>query len=220
MFGKKTLLSINAVLFFIFIVSCKNDALNDSFDRGFYDEVKNVFYLSELCLEIQKEQTILSFYIDYLMQKKRVENKLVKMAVCYVIYERFQLKHTIVKALFGKLEKMSPAEKWEFLKSVRSISKQVIDDMEGYTLDFNEIRKLCSGGISSSVYFAGICLLLGFGAKAGMYPLHIWLWIKICFIEQRRTEKLIDANFKSLAQLMDDPQLHGGIGAVDDIGYS
>lgn len=31
MFRKKTLLSINAVLFFIFIVSCKNDALNDSF---------------------------------------------------------------------------------------------------------------------------------------------------------------------------------------------
>ena len=31
MIGKKTLLSINVVLFFIFIVSCKNDALNDSF---------------------------------------------------------------------------------------------------------------------------------------------------------------------------------------------
>lgn len=47
--------------------------------------------------------------------------------------------------------------------------------VEFNTLDFNEIRKLCSEGISSSVYFAGICLLLGFGAKAGMYPLHIWL---------------------------------------------
>lgn len=31
MIGKKTLLSINVVLIFIFIVSCKNDALNDSF---------------------------------------------------------------------------------------------------------------------------------------------------------------------------------------------
>lgn len=114
------------------------DALNGSFDKGFYDEAKKVFYLSELCLGIQKEQAILDLYVDYLMQKKRVENKLVKMAVCYVIYERFELKHSIVKALFGKLGKMSPTEKWEFLKCVRSISKQVIDDLDGYTLDFNE----------------------------------------------------------------------------------
>ena len=46
------------------------------------------------------------------------------------------------------------------------------------------------------------------------------LWIKVRFIEQRRVEKIIDTNFKSLAQLMDDPQFHGGIGAVNDIRHS
>lgn len=114
------------------------EALKDSFDKGFYDEEKNVFYLSEMCFGTQQEQIILGLYIDYLMQKSMNKDKLVKMAVSYVVYERFGLKHTIVKALFGKLGKLSADEKWEFLKEVKSISKTVIDDLDGYTLDFNE----------------------------------------------------------------------------------
>ena len=43
------------------------------------------------------------------------------------------------------------------------------------TLSFEEIGKLCKDGISTNTYIAGILLLLGFGAKAGMYPFHIWL---------------------------------------------
>ena len=42
----------------------------------------------------------------------------------------------------------------------------------------------------------------------GRYPIHIVLWFQICFIEKGRAEKFIDANVKSLAQLMDDSQLH------------
>lgn len=43
------------------------------------------------------------------------------------------------------------------------------------TLRFDEIYALCKDGINPRVYAAGICLLLGFGAKAGMFPLHTWL---------------------------------------------
>lgn len=43
------------------------------------------------------------------------------------------------------------------------------------TLRFDEIYALCKDGINPKVYAAGICLLLGFGAKAGMFPLHTWL---------------------------------------------
>ena len=39
----------------------------------------------------------------------------------------------------------------------------------------------------------------------GRYPIHIVLWFQICFIEKGGVEKFIDANFKSLAQLVDDP---------------
>ena len=43
------------------------------------------------------------------------------------------------------------------------------------TLSFTEISILCKDGISTNTYIGGILLLLGFGAKAGMFPLHIWL---------------------------------------------
>ena len=43
------------------------------------------------------------------------------------------------------------------------------------TLNFDEIYTLCKDGISTTTYIGGVLMLLGFGAKAGMFPLHIWL---------------------------------------------
>ena len=44
------------------------------------------------------------------------------------------------------------------------------------SLDFVQIKEFAEiNGLNASLYGAGICLLIGFGAKAGMYPLHIWL---------------------------------------------
>lgn len=43
------------------------------------------------------------------------------------------------------------------------------------TLDFESIYQMCKEGISRKTYTGGVLLLIGFGAKAGMFPLHIWL---------------------------------------------
>lgn len=44
------------------------------------------------------------------------------------------------------------------------------------TLDFYQIRELTRGiSLSTELFIGGILVLIGFGAKAGMYPLHIWL---------------------------------------------
>ncbi|MDO4614878.1 MAG: complex I subunit 5 family protein [Lachnospiraceae bacterium] len=44
------------------------------------------------------------------------------------------------------------------------------------TLTFSELPAAVAGKTGDPVIFAaGICILLGFGAKAGMFPLHIWL---------------------------------------------
>lgn len=44
------------------------------------------------------------------------------------------------------------------------------------SLDFETIKAFVERfGLNKELYIAGICLLVGFGAKAGMYPLHIWL---------------------------------------------
>ncbi|MDE7246709.1 MAG: sodium:proton antiporter, partial [Lachnospiraceae bacterium] len=45
------------------------------------------------------------------------------------------------------------------------------------TLFFSELAGmfLCNGDSSIQIWAAGLCLLFGFGAKAGAFPLHIWL---------------------------------------------
>lgn len=44
------------------------------------------------------------------------------------------------------------------------------------TLDFEELGRLVQGEQPTPMrYAAGVCILIGFGAKAGMFPLHIWL---------------------------------------------
>ena len=40
------------------------------------------------------------------------------------------------------------------------------------TLQINELYEACQG---KNMYAAALCLLVGFGAKAGAFPLHIWL---------------------------------------------
>ncbi|MBO5154029.1 MAG: NADH dehydrogenase [Eubacterium sp.] len=44
------------------------------------------------------------------------------------------------------------------------------------TLDFEELGQLVQGTEPTAMrYAAGVCILIGFGAKAGIFPLHIWL---------------------------------------------
>lgn len=44
------------------------------------------------------------------------------------------------------------------------------------TLDFERLGELArTGEPSPMLYAAGVCILTGFGAKAGIFPLHIWL---------------------------------------------
>ena len=44
------------------------------------------------------------------------------------------------------------------------------------TLDFRELKEAVrTAGREKEILAAGICILFGFGAKAGMFPVHIWL---------------------------------------------
>lgn len=44
------------------------------------------------------------------------------------------------------------------------------------TLDFEKLGRLVQGSEPTTMrYVAGVCILIGFGAKAGVFPLHIWL---------------------------------------------
>ena len=113
-------------------------ALKSSLYQGFYDRDRNIFCLSQNCSKEQQELTILELYIDYVLQENGITDKLLKMAVVYVMNEYFGFKNNIISALFGKLGKYTIEEKFIFLKKTGQISKQILDDLEGYTLTFNE----------------------------------------------------------------------------------
>lgn len=43
------------------------------------------------------------------------------------------------------------------------------------TLQIDQLTTMAASADRKTIYAAAICLLVGFGAKAGMFPLHIWL---------------------------------------------
>lgn len=112
-------------------------AVADKLERGFYDGERHIFCLAEQGVG-QQDQTILGLYVDYVLDSREHKDMLLKMAVSFLLYERYGLKHTIVSALFGKLGRMAAEEKWLFLKDVLCIYKKILDDLEGATLSFNE----------------------------------------------------------------------------------
>ena len=114
------------------------EALRDALMQGLYDEKENIFYLSGNCTTEQQEQVALELYIDYVLAGFGLEDKLLKMAVTYVMNEHYHLKNTIISALFGRLGKYTTDEKSMFLRNVQRVSKQIMDDLDGITLSFNE----------------------------------------------------------------------------------
>lgn len=67
-----------------------------------------------------------------------MEDKLLKMAVMYVLNEYYGFKNVMISALFGRLGKYTTDEKSMFLRNVQSVSKRIIDDMDGISLSFND----------------------------------------------------------------------------------
>lgn len=114
------------------------ETLRDSLVQGFYDEKENIFYLSRNCTTEQQEQVALELYINYVLAGFGLEDKLLKMAVTYVMNEHYHLKNTIISALFSRLGKYTANEKCMFLRNVQRVSKQILDDLDGITLSFNE----------------------------------------------------------------------------------
>ena len=120
------------------------EALQGGMERGWYDREKNVFYLSRSCVGKQQNQTIIGLYIEYALWALGIEDRLVKLAVTFVVYEQLGFRAVIARTLFGKLEKLSTDEKREFLQRVWCVSKRVMDDLTGCKLGFEEVAYINS----------------------------------------------------------------------------
>lgn len=126
-------------------------AMGESLSQGRFDTDHRVFYLSEACQKDQQNQVIINLYLEYVMHETSITDKLVRMAVLYVLYERWNMKNTIVSALFGKLGKMTEDEKRDFIQTVLFLSKRIVDDMEGSSLSFHETAFINDLLVSSNI---------------------------------------------------------------------
>lgn len=99
------------------------------------DSTEGKEYRGNLKLPISSDQITEAAGKDYELVS---EDPFLRIAVRFVVFEYFGMKHTIVKALFGRLNRMSMEEKYAFLKETIEKSRKLLDKLEGCTLSFNE----------------------------------------------------------------------------------
>lgn len=99
------------------------------------DSTEGKEYRGNLKLPISSEQIMEAAGKDFELVS---EDPFLRIAVRFVVFEYFGMKHTIVKALFGRLNRMSMAEKYTFIKETIEKSRNMLDKLDGCTLSFNE----------------------------------------------------------------------------------
>lgn len=99
------------------------------------DSTEGKEYRGNLKLPISSDQITEAAGKDYELVS---EDPFVRIAVRLVVFEYFGMKHTIVKALFGRLNRMSMDEKYAFIKEMIEKSRNMLDKLDGCTLSFNE----------------------------------------------------------------------------------
>ena len=99
------------------------------------DSTEGKEYRGNLKLPISSDQITEAAGKDYELVS---EDPFVRIAVRFVVFEYFGMKHTIVKALFGRLNRMSMDEKYAFIKEMIEKSRNLLDKLDGCTLSFNE----------------------------------------------------------------------------------
>lgn len=99
------------------------------------DSTEGKEYRGNLKLPISSDQIMEAAGKDFELVS---EDPFLRIAVRFVVFEYFGMKHTIVKALFGRLNRMSMEEKYAFLKETIEKSRKLLDKLEGCTLSFNE----------------------------------------------------------------------------------
>lgn len=125
------------------------EVLQASLKLGLYNKKENVFYISKGCAGESKQLVVLELYLDYVLEVEHIEDKLVRMAVLFVLYEYFGMPNKLISALFGKIDRLDEAAKVQLLRTVILIGRKLVDDLVGYTLSFNEtayINSLLSSG--------------------------------------------------------------------------
>lgn len=111
---------------------------------GKYDGIQNIFYIPEILNnndnigieEVNKE--LLSLYIEYIFDSYVLTDKVLKYAVKYCLFEYFHFNQSIEEPIFSKLNNYTISQKITFLENLDFLIRGIIQDFEGYFLNFNE----------------------------------------------------------------------------------
>ena len=110
------------------------------FEQGEYDPETNRFFLSKNCPSEKEKETLLSMFIDYLMQDMKNSDKELKLAIKYVVLKYFGCDITKINpALFGRICKRTDEEILLFLQELQQYSYKAINELQKTpTLSFDE----------------------------------------------------------------------------------
>ncbi|MCI5745011.1 MAG: complex I subunit 5 family protein [Erysipelotrichaceae bacterium] len=96
----------------------------------------------------------------------------------FMFFEMMSIASFVLIVHDGKKENISAATTYLVITIISGMVLLMglfLIQSEVNSTDFETIKEYCSTNISSRIYAAGVLMLFGFGAKAGMFPLHIWL---------------------------------------------
>lgn len=107
---------------------------------GEYDIETNTFFLSKNCPDEKEKETLLSIFVDYLMNEEKNTDKELKLSIKYVVLKYFGYDITkINSALFGFLKKRTDEELILYLRELQFFSWKVINELQEIpTLNFDE----------------------------------------------------------------------------------
>lgn len=122
------------------------DIQSVSLVKGKYDKDKNIFYFSNNLFDLDKKgqeqetkKAALYMYLDYIFETYHIKDKLLKQAIIYVLFDYYNFPgQTISQAAFKRLDQKSEEEKISFLSLLQFYTSNIVQDFDGYYLDFDE----------------------------------------------------------------------------------
>lgn len=110
------------------------------FEQGEYDAETKRFFLYKRCPSEKENETLLSIFIDYMMDEHKNTDKELKLGIKYVVLKYFGCEiKKINGALFGLLRKRTEEELVLFFRELQYFSwKAIIELQEIPTLNFDE----------------------------------------------------------------------------------
>lgn len=106
--------------------------------KGLYDTKTNSFYFSnDISLDTEYgrneyNKAALSIYTDYIFENYKLQDKSLRAAIKYVLFEHYGFTHCIEKPAFRKLDKMSELEKIDFITELQFFTNCITQDFDGY----------------------------------------------------------------------------------------